>query len=186
MPKIVNMCHIRHWQFGRERRDTAETQGGFLHRIIGLGLFFFAPLALATPGPSFVHGAVMSGLLGPTGYSLDGRGPELSVQRISADLELLPDLAVMELTWTVHNDGDAITTTVGIRQDHKRLDEHSAVFAHLPLDAVAFVDRAALRDDGVNISRVAGGGYELGVTTVFPAGDTELTLRVAFHSKFST
>lgn len=165
--------------------------------VLSLWTLVVAPSAMASPSqPSvaLLPGAAVSALRGPTGFATDAdsRGPALGVAAISVRATLFPDMAVVDQTYTVINDGTPIATTVGIRQTgHPELGDRLAVRAGRPLAVAAWLGGEVLAEDSVVMKLPANaapkdGAYELGVFAVYPTGASELSVRVIVQTVADT
>ncbi len=136
-----------------------------------------------------VPGAAVSALRGPTGFpdDVNQRGPSLLVDSISVRVELHPDLALVEQTYTITNADKATSATVGVRQRDHAYGEGHALQTYRPLAATAWLNGKRLAQESVTIHALPnqapkGPGYEVALSTVFPAGQSELSLILAMQT----
>ncbi len=134
--------------------------------------------------------AVVSMLQGPLAMLADPsrRPPTLRVQRVSLQVDLHPDLVVVQQAYDLHNPGPPAQATLGVRQFNLTLADDRVLAAARPLAARAHLDGNPLAPDAVVHEPVhaadgSEGGYELRVTAKFPHGDATLELTLVLPSR---
>ncbi|MEC8024093.1 MAG: hypothetical protein VX223_09185 [Myxococcota bacterium] len=119
-------------------------------------------------------------LQGPTGFASEPtwRGPPVELRRISIRAELLPDMAVIEQTYTVSNPGAPVTVTMGLRY---RSPVDNELDLQLPLAAQGWIDGKPLPTENVQVQALLkteefGAGWQLPVQCRLDEGESILSL----------
>ena len=129
-----------------------------------------------------VGGGAASTLRGPHGFeeSSQVESPSLDVRRISVRVDVLPDVAFVEQTYTVVNNGEAALARFGIRQPNPRFGHGRAVHSDLPLGVAVWLGGLRLPADDISIrtlgSDESAGGYRVSIRTELPVGESQLTI----------
>ncbi|MFT5432270.1 MAG: hypothetical protein ACI9OJ_002969 [Myxococcota bacterium] len=136
----------------------------------------------SAPETEHTRRSVLSVIRGPAAFvgRNEMRPPTLTPTRASVHIELRPDLALVEQTFSVANAGKAFRATIGVRYT---ASEHTDIglTTFKPLGASGWANGEALPANSVRITQDED-GYSIELTPRFVQGDTTVSLVVALQT----